>query len=283
MEDIHSYQIFNSDIAHCYHTTCKISYEIDFIKMMKNQLYPSLPNHVDDDSISILQSIDDYTKDYTNNEQSLQEKKKEIERETLESSLRSLQHLHESEKAGVATAEELYRQKEQLFRTEAKIDGMNTTLQRSEYHIRGIRSIFGGIRNKFSSSDNSHTSSLKKNELQLPDLKDCSKSGSILNMKSKSVSSIPNSRDALFDEQLCKKQERFRSISQSRSDNVVNKALNDNLDEMSSRLNNLTNLGKELNNEIEGQNLMLDRIKTKTTNTDLKVRKQNSDMKRFLK
>ena len=179
----------------------------------------------------------------------------------MESSLRSLQHLHESEKAGVVTAEELDRQKEQLLRTEAKIDGMNITLQRSERHIRGIRSIFGGIRNKFSSSDNSHTSSQKKNELQVPGSKDYSKSVLNLNLKSKSVSSIPNSRDALFDDQLCQKQERFRSKSQSRSNNVVNKALNDNLDEMTFRLNNLTNLGKELNNEIEGQNLILDRIK----------------------
>lgn len=251
--------------------------------MINNQLYPSLTKHVDEDNISILQSIDDYTKNYAINKQSLQEKKKEIERETLESSLRSLQHLHDSEKAGVATAEELDRQKEQLIRTEAKIDGMNTILQRSERHIRGIRSIFGGIRNKFSSSDNSHTKSLKKNELQVPGSKDYSKSTSSLNLKSKSVSSIPNSRDALFDEQIYQKEERFRSKSQSRSDNAVNKALNNNLDEMTSRLNNLTNLGKELNNEIEGQNLILDRIKTKTTNTDLKVSKQNSDMKRFLK
>ena len=125
-----------------------------------------------------LQSIDYNANDCADSRQSLQEKKKEIERETLESSLRSLQYLHESEKAGVATAEELDRQKEQLLRTEAKIDGMNVTLQRSERHIRGIRSIFGGIRNKFISNENSHSRSLKKNELQVRGSKDYSKSAS---------------------------------------------------------------------------------------------------------
>merc|ERR1712018_720623 len=74
-------------------------------------------------------------------------KKKEIEAETLKSSSRSLGLLYESEKVGVATGQELQRQKEQLLRTEGRLDEINSTLKTSERHLNGIKSVFGGIKN----------------------------------------------------------------------------------------------------------------------------------------
>ena len=62
----------------------------------------------------------------------------------------------------------------------------------------------------------------------------------------------------------------------------VDVALNNNLDAMSSQLNNLKSLGQTLNKEIEEQDPILDRIKTKTENVDWKAKKQNTDMKKFL-
>merc|ERR1719414_735868 len=77
------------------------------------------------------------------------ERKREIEQRTLESSNRSVGLLYESERTGQATAEELFRQKEQLKRTEARLDEINSTLKQSERHLQGIKSVFGGIRNYF--------------------------------------------------------------------------------------------------------------------------------------
>ena len=82
--------------------------------------------------------------------QMLMEKRREIEERTLDSSQRSLGLLHESEKVGMATAEELSRQKEQLRGTEQRLDDINATLKQSERHLTGIKSIFGGLRNYFS-------------------------------------------------------------------------------------------------------------------------------------
>ena len=82
--------------------------------------------------------------------QMLMEKRREIEARTLDSSQRSLGLLHESEKVGMATAEELARQKEQLRGTEQRLDDINSTLKQSERHLQGIKSIFGGLRNYFS-------------------------------------------------------------------------------------------------------------------------------------
>lgn len=88
-----------------------------------------------------------------NRAQALMQKRREIEERTLDSSNRSLGLLFESERAGAATAEELNRQKEQLKRTEERLDDINSTLKTSERHLQGIKSVFGGIKNYFSSKN----------------------------------------------------------------------------------------------------------------------------------
>ena len=71
------------------------------------------------------------------------QKRREIEERTVDSSNRSLGLLYESERAGAATAEELNRQKEQLKRTEERLDDINSTLKTSERHLQvKIKTIF---------------------------------------------------------------------------------------------------------------------------------------------
>ena len=81
--------------------------------------------------------------------QMMAEKRREIENRTLDSSHRSLGLLYESEKVGLATAQELNRQKEQLKSTEQRLDDINATLKTSERHLQGVKSVFGGIMNYF--------------------------------------------------------------------------------------------------------------------------------------
>jgi synaptosomal-associated protein 29 len=63
--------------------------------------------------------------------QMLMRARREIEERTLQSSSNSLGLLYESEKVGVATAEELAKQKEQLKATEQRLDDISATLVRS--------------------------------------------------------------------------------------------------------------------------------------------------------
>ena len=158
--------------------------------MDHNQLYPNLPKHLELDNVSthstisddksndsrslfsssgnnldgfdsISDGIEDHTKLLPVRKQTFQERKKQIERETLERSFHSLHLLDECEKVGLATAEELSQQGEQLLRTEEKLHEIDSSLQSSERHIRGIKSVFGGIRNKFSRKKDSVSSALK--------------------------------------------------------------------------------------------------------------------------
>jgi hypothetical protein len=71
-----------------------------------------------------------------NRQNQLQLERHEIEQRTIDSSNRSLGLLFESERVGAATGEELSRQKEQLLRTEGRLDDINSTLKTSERHLQ---------------------------------------------------------------------------------------------------------------------------------------------------
>ncbi|XP_074062678.1 synaptosomal-associated protein 29 isoform X2 [Macrotis lagotis] len=70
---------------------------------------------------------------------------------TVESTNRSLSSIYESEKIGVASSEELVRQRGVLQHTEQMVDKMDQDLKTSQRHINNIKSMFGGFVNYFKS------------------------------------------------------------------------------------------------------------------------------------
>uniref|UniRef100_A0A8C8ZM00 Synaptosomal-associated protein 29 n=1 Tax=Prolemur simus TaxID=1328070 RepID=A0A8C8ZM00_PROSS len=68
---------------------------------------------------------------------------------TVASTGRSLSLMYESEKVGVATSEELVRQRGVLMRTEKMVDKMDQDLKTSQKHINSIKCVFGGLVNYF--------------------------------------------------------------------------------------------------------------------------------------
>ena len=73
-----------------------------------------------------------------------QAKQKAIEDSTTE----SLRLVQESLNTGAATAEELHRQGEVIDRTHEKLVDINNKVKQSEHHVRGMKSLFGGLMNK---------------------------------------------------------------------------------------------------------------------------------------
>lgn len=82
--------------------------------------------------------------------QSFAEKKKAIEDRTINSTEKSISILRESEQIGIATAEELTRQREKLEKTDKQLDEINATLRFSQKHINGIKSVFSSLKNYMS-------------------------------------------------------------------------------------------------------------------------------------
>ncbi|CAL8129739.1 unnamed protein product [Orchesella dallaii] len=205
--------------------------------------------------------------------QQLLEEKKKIETRTLESSFRSLSLLHESEQIGNATAEELTRQREQLQSTEHKLDQINSSLRTSQKHIQGIKSVFGSIRNYFSSSSKPETTAIKTSA-------STSELDNQSTPRSKLADILENSAEPPRD--TLHPTERLRSevVHETKE---VDDLLDRNLDMMGSSLSRLKMLGLGLQDEMEEQNELVDRISRKTEDVDFKMTQQTKDMNRILK
>lgn len=208
----------------------------------------------------------------------LLQKRREIEERTVESSQRSLNLLRNSEEVGAATAEELLRQREQLEKTEKRLDEINTTLRFSQKHIQGIKSVFGSLKNYLSG---------KTGEPPNP------------NRQGSSISSDSNSSSSRLSETLQQASSssysdhpglRIRGLTESPgSANVINKSssaqeiIDQNLDEMVTSIAKLKGLAHGLGEEIETQNDLVENIIGKAEKADITLQRQNKDIKRLLK
>jgi len=209
--------------------------------------------------------------DLEHQRQQLAMRRQEIEERTLASSERGLGLLYESEKVGLATADELSRQKEQLLRTEQRLDDINHTLRNSEKHIQGIKSVFGSIRNYFSGRNSATTAQPQPNPASLP--------------PSHSVPQFSSNMDALQQNTAYQDHHpglRTRPNLVEKQTVDVDAALDRNLDDMASGLARLKGLAQGLNEELNDHNSLLDRVNVKTEDVKFKVDRQNRDMNKIL-
>ena len=211
-------------------------------------------------------------------EEPVKEKKKEIEERTLASTDRSLGLLYESEKVGVATGEELQRQKEQLLRTEGRLDEINSTLKTSEKHLNGIKSVFGGIKNYlFAKSSGLPSGNTAANpvEAKIPP------SNSDVSIKRSSNFSTDDRLDQIREENHPAL--RSRGLVENQQTSSVDEVLDRNLDEMAMGLSRLKGLALDLNSELDDHDEILNRLDDKSAHAGIKVTKQNKDMSKLLK
>lgn len=215
--------------------------------------------------------------------QALAEKRREIEERTVESSQRSIGLLYESEKVGMATAEELNRQKEQLKSTENRLDDINSTLKQSERHLTGIKSVFGGLRNYFAGGSKpppqqpmGRGNPIVPNAATGRSMADSS--GALCQEESARLDAMRNSNHpGLRVRGLADNQLEARGTSAN-----VDAILDRNLDEMSLGLSRLKGLAQGLNQELEEHDDIIGRLDHKTSTTQWRVEKQNKDMNKIL-
>ncbi|KAI5696264.1 hypothetical protein M8J75_010618 [Diaphorina citri] len=218
--------------------------------------------------------------DMESKKQALIEKKKEIEQQSVLSSQRAIQMLRESEDVGIATADELYHQREQLERTERRLDDINTTLKYSQKHIQGIKSVFGGLKNFLSKSKNEPLASPSTSSKPEPTVGD---SGTKKELQ-EAINKAKNSETGYNHPAL-----RLRDVqdpnSESKSSGEMDcqAILDQNLDEMVGSLARLKGLALGLGEELESQNNLVENIISKSERADMNIQRQNKDMNRLLK
>lgn len=205
----------------------------------------------------------------------IQAKKQEIEQRTLSSTNRSLGLLHETEQCGIATAEELAKQREQLENTNRQLDEINTTLRFSQKHLNGLKSVFGGLKNYLSGQKNQppppNASSGRGGAATSP-------SGAAFN--GVGPSSTDNSYEGHPVSRLRSDVQQFEE-PQASGNNFEHQLVN-NLDLMAGSISRLKGLAIDLNTDIDSQNELIDTITNKVEDVDLKIQRQNRDMNKLM-
>jgi len=224
------------------------------------------------------QAKNSQNQDLEKQRQLLIDRRREIEERTLASSERGLGLLYESEKVGVATADELSRQKEQLMRTEQRLDDINSTLRNSEKHIQGIRSVFGAVRNYFGGRSTAPPPPAIAGPMK-PD-------------PQQSAARVPVSSAGSIGLQQQQQSQRYQETHPGLRNKPgfvqappasVDDALDRNLDDMAAGLSRLKGLAQGLNSELNEHNDLLDRVNDKSEGVGFKVEKQNKAMEKILK
>lgn len=215
------------------------------------------------------------------------ERTKEIEERTIRSSERSISLLRDSEQIGVATAEELLRQREQLERTEKRLDDINNTLRFSQKHIQGIKSVFGSLKNYLSgkSGDQAPGPSFKESDSS-------SSNAGMTVAPSRLADTVDNSRGNIGSAMQNHPGLKIRGLAgdddtvswpNTSSGQNVNKIIDRNLEDMCTSLTRLKGLAEGLGEEIDSQNEVIDRVTDKTDKADFSITRQNKEMNKLLK
>ncbi|XP_014259406.1 synaptosomal-associated protein 29 [Cimex lectularius] len=202
-------------------------------------------------------------------------KRKEIEQRTIKSTEKSLSYLRSSEEVGVATAEELLRQREQLERTEKRLDDINSTLRFSQRHIQGIKSVFGGLKNFISGGKN----------LQNRDVKNPSESMSSTSSSSHGLHNNPlvqNPKDDSMHPGL-RIHDFSLDDSQLPTNSNTQEVIDENLGQMLNSITKLKGLAHGLSEELNSQNDMIFNVIEKVDRADTTIHKQNKDINKLLK
>lgn len=207
--------------------------------------------------------------------QAYEQRKREIEDRTLNSTVRSLGLLHETEEVGAKTAEELARQREQLEKTSKTLDEINTTLRFSQKHLNGLKSVFGSLKN--------YISGQKDYSARMTQSSSTSRINE--NMSSSVTQSTIKTPEEQYNEHPTTRLRNDNSKQQRTqvANGTFNDRLDNNLTDMSSSLSRLKYLAIDLHQEIDDQNGIIDKIHDKVENTDIKIGKQNKEMNKLLR
>lgn len=178
----------------------------------------------------------------------------------------------------------MIRQREQLERTDRRLDDINNTLRFSQKHIQGIKSVFGGLKNYFSGSKSMDLPpGSSAGEVRTPEspMSPTSNYALLDKLNNSAESARRNSEHPSF---------RIRGVSEEdEEDNRLTATKNiaavleRNLDEMSGSIARLKGLAIGLSEEIDVQNDLIDNITDKAEKADITLQRQNKDIRHLLK
>lgn len=217
--------------------------------------------------------------------QLLMQKKREIEKNTIESAMRSLQLLHETQEIGIHTARELNCQGEKLQKTNTRLDEIDSHLKQSRKDMDGIKNVFYGFKNIISGKSHSpspshhdkkrkaHKKSPKIGKSKFYETMDHSFHGSSKFAEFETTSKS-TSLPSLYVESVCP--------AEPPRSQQVDDILEAHLEDITNHIEQLAHLGAEFGKEIDNQNELIDTLQDKVERADINIGKQNKDMNKIL-
>lgn len=233
----------------------------------------------------------DHSSGNNSRQMQIEDEVRRIAERTSDRSDRCLGLIYDSEKIGIATAEELLHQREQLQNSERKIDEVNASLKTTQKHITSIKSIFGGIKSYFSKSPEQRQRLLDECPQKSSDTASAleevvEKVKSEVKFEQQAASIHPGLRIRGLDDSPDDTDTLLQATSSSNSYRGryadINKRIDSNLDEMSFGLDRLKGLARGLGDEIDEHNVIIERVTDKVDTGDLKMTQQNNQLRRIL-
>ncbi|XP_004628070.1 synaptosomal-associated protein 29 [Octodon degus] len=188
------------------------------------------------------------------------------------STSRSLSVMYESEKVGVASSEELVRQRGALERTEKMVDKMDQDLKTSQRHINSIKSVFGGFVNYFKSKPAEIPA--EQNGVITPQPNSRLKEAVSVSkeQEEKYQASHPNLRKLDNIDSQTGTTVSTEAYPKKTHLQAYHQKIDNNLDELSMGLGRLKDIALGMQTEIEEQNDILDRLTTKVDKLDINIK-----------
>lgn len=231
---------------------------------------------------AVYSEVDSDVDEIIKQRQTFETRRRELEESTLLTSQRCLGVLRETEQVGIATAEELHRQRDQLDKTKKQLDEINNSLRFSQKHLNSLKSVFGGLKNYLSGRMGQDQQNGQAGVSQT----------NISPSPSEEV--YPNPQDFRIPDNYwpdattrrpnySSSQEIIHTNGSTMSAGGFSQQLDQNLDDMRGNLSRLKNLALDLNQEIDSQNDLIDDISNRVEDVDVKIGKQNKDINRLLR
>jgi synaptosomal-associated protein 29 len=205
---------------------------------------------------------DDDADDFNTTQKQLHElnqKKSAIENNMISSTQRTLRCLDETEQIGIGTSMILATQREQLEEVDNKLDKIDIVLSNTQVHLNGMKSMFGGIKKYFSKSN-----LIPENNTSTID-------------KAQTKTSIKHSNNVIVPSTTVQ----HKGNENEYQNEEFEQELEKNLQQMSNYLGRLQNMGQHMGEELDYQNTLIDGIKYKVDQSDLKITKQRKDMNKL--
>ncbi|XP_033108993.1 synaptosomal-associated protein 29-like [Anneissia japonica] len=197
------------------------------------------------------------------------------EHSMLESTQRSLGVLYQTEEIGNETAEELLRQGDQLRRTEKKVDKINADLDTSQRYVTSLKGIFSGMRNYFRPAVKKDPGWETQDDKSPSKLQRTVDNANTASMATSSSFDHPGLR--------LRDPEAAQMYGQRQSSSTINKAVDENIDELGLGIARLKDLAIGLGEEMDEQNDVIERLDYKVEKVNVRIDKTTKDMKKILR